>query len=1097
MRKTTLALLLALGLGCITPSQARKEHLLPIPHQITAGTGTYALAKGSAVTVAGIEGNAALTAFFKEFGIDNVTYTKDATAGTVKVQLVPSIEGAHHYTLTGFEANEAYTLKITTAGIEITAVDPIGVTRAAQTLTQLAEGYETEGVNLECLTITDWAAFKLRGFMHDVGRSFLSVDELKKEIRLLSRFKVNTFHWHLTDKTGWRFEVKAYPQLTSKQKRYDGQWYTQEQCKDVVAYAKEHGITVIPEIDMPGHSAPFTENMGFNMQSDQGVEALKKILDETCEVFADCPLIHIGGDEVTITYPQFLETMSAYVRSKGKKVLMWNPLVGRTPNKDICDMTQMWSTSGKVISGLPNIDCRYNYTNHFDVYADLVGIYKSSIYYADKGTPEIAGTISAAWNDTKVKTEEDIVRQNNIYANIIACCVRGWTGGGKEYIEKGGVSLPNSGEVYDDFADFERRFLYHKAHALADAPISYVRQSNVRWRITDPFPNGGDKAHVLPPETSEASILPDAFTYEGQTYGTQMATGAGIYLRHIWHPTVPSFFTAPANNQTAYAWTYVYSPTEQAVGAQIEFYTYSRSGTDKAPAPGAWDRRGSKVWLNGVEIAAPAWEQTDVQIPQDDAVKELKNENLTARPVVQLTLKQGWNKVFMRLPHVNTGGTARDKWQFTFVFTDTEGKNAVEGLIYSPNQCLDANAEQVAAKISEVRTYRRAIIQDMPGYYPESLAADFDRIVAEIEATLGQEMTVEKRTEQIAELEQAKAALESASATAELIQPKASTEDKTYLYTLSTPLRGSKYATSGGSGAALTGQTATGQTAYWRFVNRTDGKYDIVNFADGTYISPASDNNKPLTTVSTQPSAGWTLSASDQVGYFIITSGTVQFNQSNQTNVLNWGDGTNRSDAGCKYRIAPVNLDLSLLEAIPVAGKSYFFYSKHQAGDKFFYDANSTIGFSAQCDKENDAYVWLCESGSNGRLCFKNKATSKYFAWKELTNSPYGWLVSSDLGAVGVGGVINKGCVTLTGEGTGSKVLVAKSNMFDQSSRAGYYDGTFSSDFAFVDYDIATAIPALPAETTAANVYYDLSGRRVANPRKGLYIHNGRKVMLP
>ena len=81
---------------------------------------------------------------------------------------------------------------------------------------------------------------------------------------------------------------------------------------------------------------------------------------------------------------------------------------GRTTECDLCDMTQMWATSGKVVKGVTNIDCRYNYTNHFDVYADLVGIYKSNIYYVQQGTNEVAGTISAAWNDTKTRTDADI-----------------------------------------------------------------------------------------------------------------------------------------------------------------------------------------------------------------------------------------------------------------------------------------------------------------------------------------------------------------------------------------------------------------------------------------------------------------------------------------------------------------------------------------------------------------------------------------------------------------------------------------------------------------------------------------------------------------
>lgn len=248
---------------------------------------------------------------------------------------------------------------------------------------------------------------------------------------------------------------------------------------------------------------------------------------------------------------------------------------------------------------------------------------------------------------------------------------------------------PPSGPEHEAFVDFERRFLFHKAHSLRHEPISYVRQSNVRWRITDPFPNHGDPSLPLPPDSlAGTDVLPDSFCYEGKVYHTHIATGAGIYLRHIWHPTVPSFFPSPGRGQTAYAWTYVHSPREQEAGAQIEFYTYSRSGTEYGAKAGAWDRRGSRIWLNEVEIPAPHWEQTDVTIHQNHATEELKNENLTARPVTPIHLRKGWNKVFIRLPYADAGGTARNKWQFTFVITDPEGRNALDGIVYSPDKRL-------------------------------------------------------------------------------------------------------------------------------------------------------------------------------------------------------------------------------------------------------------------------------------------------------------------------------------------------------------------------------------------------------------------------
>ncbi|MDE7389097.1 MAG: family 20 glycosylhydrolase, partial [Muribaculaceae bacterium] len=195
-----LAMTAALALAAI-PAQARVEHLLPRAQSVELGTGTFAIGGESNLTDP--TECELLANFVKSMG----------TAGKpVTVSILSAIEGAYDYQLAGYD-NEAYRLTVTPEEIRIEAVAPIGVIRATQTLMQLAE--DAADNSLEAVTITDWPAFKLRGFMHDVGRSFITADELVHEIELMSRFKVNTFHWHLTENQAWRFEVKAYPQLTS------------------------------------------------------------------------------------------------------------------------------------------------------------------------------------------------------------------------------------------------------------------------------------------------------------------------------------------------------------------------------------------------------------------------------------------------------------------------------------------------------------------------------------------------------------------------------------------------------------------------------------------------------------------------------------------------------------------------------------------------------------------------------------------------------------------------------------------------------------------------------------------------------------------
>lgn len=691
MRRIYTIVLVLLAICLPMTVQAKSEHLLPRPQKISINGKAKPFKLGRKVSITDSKGVKALRAFFEEHGCR----TDSKAKATVTVTYTDAIEGAFDHKLAGYD-NEAYTLEISTDAIEITAVSETGVIRAAQTLAQLAQGYKGKP-KLEALTITDWPAFKVRGYMHDVGRSFISIETLKRHVDLLARFKVNTFHWHMTENQAWRFEVKAYPQLTSRESmtRYPGLFYTQEQCRELQDYAKERGVIVIPEIDMPGHSEAFTRAMGFDMQTDKGVAVLKEIIEEVVKVFPDAPYIHIGADEKAITYPGFLKIMTDKVHSLGKMVAVWNPIRGVAISTSTgADMTQMWSTGGKVINGMPNIDCRYNYTNHFDVFADLVGIYKSNIYYEQQGTPNVAGTISAYWNDRKTLTEEDIIKQNNFYANVIASAERAWIGGGKRYIDNcnnggtnggGGTTLPNSGEEYEEFADWERRFLFHKEQTLKGEPIAYVKQANVRWRITEPFPNNGNKEAVFAPETEGPK---ESYSVDGKEYNTSVATGAGIYLRHTWGNNIIQTHYGATNysNCTSYAWTYVYSPKKQTVGAQIEFQNYGRSEKDKAPDAGKWDRKGSRIWINENEILPPAWDNTGVAI---DNEVDLKNENFTARKPIGIELQKGWNKVFIKLPYVPADGVRLNKWMFTFVLTDLNGDSAVEGLTYSPDKNLD------------------------------------------------------------------------------------------------------------------------------------------------------------------------------------------------------------------------------------------------------------------------------------------------------------------------------------------------------------------------------------------------------------------------
>lgn len=685
--RTIKSITAALALAIVPSSAlAGPGDLLPRPKHVETGKGVLPI--GSKVTITDPTSTPALRRAIAEAGY------KEEKGGLPVTVVTAPVEGASDYTLAGYP-DEAYRLEVSPEGIRITAPESMGVVRAAQTLSQLAldapEGIAT-------VTVTDWPAFKLRGFLHDVGRSFISIDELKKEIDLLSAFKINTFHWHLTENQAWRFEVKSFPQLTSAEymTRYPGMYYTQEECRELERYAAERGVTIIPEIDMPGHSAVFDRAMGFSMLSQEGKDALRTILVEVAEAFPLAPYIHIGGDEKNFD-DSFIIDMAEYTAGLGRKVIIWNTY--NRPSKLVdpavipVDMVTNWATSGRLVKGIPNVDMRYNYINHFDVFADVVGIYKSTIFGSQTGNEDIAGTITAIWNDTKVPTQDDIINQNNFYASVLASAERAWAGGGESYIEEGGTTLPVSGPEYDEFADWERRFLFHKDHSLKDELIPYVRQTDVKWNVGYQMSNGGDPSVVGAFELYRDSIsIPTEVEWNGVVYGSTPAAGAGIYLRHIWHPIVKGLFEEVNDSVTVHAWTNIYSPVEQDAGALIEFYTFSRSGNEHTAEAGQWDRRGSRIWLNGTEIAPPVWEQPDMDVPQDHATIGLTNENLSARPAEKIHLRKGWNRVFMRLPHNGSNGAGRDKWQFTFVVTDPDGRHALDGIVYDPDASLDSPA---------------------------------------------------------------------------------------------------------------------------------------------------------------------------------------------------------------------------------------------------------------------------------------------------------------------------------------------------------------------------------------------------------------------
>lgn len=277
---------------------------------------------------------------------------------------------------------EGYRLRVVPDGATIEATTGAGLFYGGQTLRQLATKTE-----IPCVTIEDAPRFAWRGMMLDVSRHFFTASEVKRLIDLNARQKLNVFHWHLTDDGGWRVESKAYPELTKRgawrsyppKGKWDyssivfpetrkgdeyGGFYTQKEIREVVAYAKRRHVTVVPEIEMPGHSQSALQcypeighdnllqgqkSYSFCGGKEETFRFLEKVLDETMALFPS-KFIHIGGDEVEksqwVRCPRcqerikseglkdvgelqsyFVRRIDKYLASKGRRLLGWDEIL--------------------------------------------------------------------------------------------------------------------------------------------------------------------------------------------------------------------------------------------------------------------------------------------------------------------------------------------------------------------------------------------------------------------------------------------------------------------------------------------------------------------------------------------------------------------------------------------------------------------------------------------------------------------------------------------------------------------------------------------------------------------------------------------------
>ncbi|WP_339736684.1 family 20 glycosylhydrolase [uncultured Sunxiuqinia sp.] len=564
--------------------------------------------------------------------------------------------------------DEAYSLKVSSDSVILEATTETGIFRGQQTVKQLIVRKNGKRFLKGC-TIVDWPAFAVRGFMQDVGRNFQGMDMLKEQIDVLAAYKFNVFHFHVTENPGWRLESKVYPQLNSEESmtRQKGKFYTQEDYKELVAYCQDRKITLIPEFDIPGHSAAFRKAMGIEAMNDPRVQpVLIDLVDELCSLAPAevMPYIHLGTDEVWHSYeepsptllPALLERVTQH---HGRELIVWRP--GQHIEGDSVSITQLWSSNGYPKPGHRYIDCRLNYLNHLDPLAGISQLYFERINGAAHGDSLRLGGILCCWNDNNVNGEYDILTQNPVYPGILTYSETSWTGQKREIGENYLAKLPKKGsELLNEFRAFEDRLIGHRDKYFTGKPFPYVKQTNIEWKVLGPIAHGGDVEAQFPVEDE----LLETYQIDSANYTWQGPfIGGTIHLTHFFG--YPSYF--PKEAGTYYAYTRIWSPKEQTVGAWIGFHDWSRSAGRRGgpfPQDGEWHNTHPKVWLNGKPVTAPKWNKPGLASNTEEI--PFTDENYFFRNPASIHLKNGWNQVLLKIPVKN------ETWKRMFTFVPVQ-----------------------------------------------------------------------------------------------------------------------------------------------------------------------------------------------------------------------------------------------------------------------------------------------------------------------------------------------------------------------------------------------------------------------------------------
>lgn len=513
---------------------------------------------------------------------------------------------------------------------------------AESTLNQLID---LDGMIADC-EIHDWAAYPFRGFMHDTGRNYQPVSLLKETLDLMSFYKLNYFHWHLTDHPAWRIECKIYPQLNEpqyqRQGRDEGKFYTYDEIREVIAYAKERGITVVPEIDMPGHSTYFKSVFGFTMDSEEGRKVLEQCLDEFFAEIPqnDCPYFHIGSDEVWIADPNgFMQWIENLMDKYERQPIAWDP--GLPASEKV--IRQIWNEAAGSNAAASEkagkyLDSFVGYLNYYDpmLFTSRLFLHTAAAQ-AVPDTTKALGGILCLWNDVRVDKKENIALHNGMINGMMAFAERFWNGGNAGEVANENLPPNPLTEAGSALASFEEKMTFHRDR-FHKAKMRWVANSQIEWQVkiddNGPFPAYG------------GAIDLDAFCQMHQ-----------IVLR---------------DTALAIAQTVLTAERDMDIEAWIGFCTPARSNRNGygIGAQGRWEG-GCQCFVNGTEILPPMpWNEPEKYNyhfntwgkPEEE--EPFTDEQLYwMRQPAKIHLTKGENRVEIRVPKTYNGL----RWSFAFI----------------------------------------------------------------------------------------------------------------------------------------------------------------------------------------------------------------------------------------------------------------------------------------------------------------------------------------------------------------------------------------------------------------------------------------------